>query len=49
MSWMQIPALNCKGESDTGVIISFNSEAEYIDDSLMIPKGTKTLAINPLN
>jgi len=38
-----------KGESDTGVIISFNSEAEYIDDSLMIPKGTKTLAINPLN
>jgi hypothetical protein len=38
-----------KGESDTGVIISFNSEADYIDDSLIIPKGTKTLAINPLN
>lgn len=37
------------GENDTGVIISFNSEAEYIDDSLMIPAGTKTLAINPLN
>lgn len=37
------------GESDTGVIIAFNSEAEDIDDSLMIPKGTKTLAINPLN
>jgi hypothetical protein len=37
------------GESDTGVIISFNSEAENIDDSLTIPKGTKTLAINPLN
>ncbi len=37
------------GESDTGVIVSFNSEAEYVDDSLMIPKGTKTLAINPLN
>lgn len=37
------------GESDTGVIIAFNSEAENIDDSLMIPKGTKTLAINPLN
>lgn len=37
------------GESDTGVIISFNSEAENIDDSLMIPAGTKTLAINPLN
>lgn len=37
------------GENDTGVIISFNSEAEDIDDSLMIPAGTKTLAINPLN
>lgn len=37
------------GESDTGVIVSFNSEAETIDDSLMIPSGTKTLAINPLN
>lgn len=38
-----------EGESDTGVIISFNSEAENIDDSLMIPKGIKTLSINPLN
>jgi hypothetical protein len=38
-----------QGEEDTGVIIAFNSEAEYIDDSLTIPKGTKTLAINPLN
>lgn len=37
------------GESDTSVIISFNSEAENIDESLMIPAGTKTLAINPLN
>ena len=37
------------GESDTGVIVSFNSEAENIDKSLMIPAGTKTLAINPLN
>jgi hypothetical protein len=36
-------------EDDTGVIVSFNSEAESINDSLMIPKGTKTLAINPLN
>lgn len=38
-----------EGELDTGVIIAFNSEAEFIDDSLMIPKGTRTLAINPLN
>lgn len=37
------------GEKDTGVIISFNSEAEHITESLMIPSGTKTLAINPLN
>lgn len=38
-----------EGETDTGVIVSFNSEAEYITDSLMIPAGTTTLAINPLN
>lgn len=37
------------GESDTGVIVSFNSEAESITDSMIIPAGTKTLAINPLN
>lgn len=37
------------GEDDTGVMISFNSEAEDIEESLMIPAGTKTLAINPLN
>lgn len=37
------------GENDTGVIVSFNSEAEFINNSLMIPSGTKTLAINPLN
>lgn len=37
------------GEDDTGVIISFNSEAEEVTDSLLIPAGTRTLAINPLN
>ncbi len=37
------------GEEDTGVIVSFNSEAEGVTDSLMIPAGTRTLAINPLN
>ena len=36
-------------ESDTGVIISFNSEAEGVEESLIIPSGMKTLAINPLN
>ena len=38
-----------QGEDDTGVIISFNSEAEGVADSIMIPQGVKTLAINPLN
>ena len=38
-----------EGEADTGVIVSFNSESPETDDSLMIPEGTKTLAINPLN
>ncbi len=37
------------GEADTGVVVAFNSEAEEVTDSLMIPAGTKTLAINPLN
>ena len=37
------------GEDDTGVIISFNSEAVGITDSIMVPSGTKTLGINPLN
>lgn len=38
-----------QGEADTGVIVSFNSEAPDVTDSLVIPAGTKTLAINPLN
>lgn len=38
-----------QGETDTGVIIAFNSEADYVTDSLTIPEGTKTHAINPLN
>lgn len=38
-----------QGETDTGVIISFNSEAEEVQESLVIPAGTKTYAINPLN
>jgi len=37
------------GEADTGVLIAFNSEAESVTDSLLIPEGVKTLAINPLN
>ena len=54
----RITAAECKkypqlkiaqSQSDTGVIISFNSEADFITDSLMVPSGTKTLGINPLN
>ncbi len=46
----QYPHLRfASGEDDTGVIISFNSEAESVTDPLMIPAGTHTLAINPLN
>ena len=37
------------GEDDTGVIVSFNSEAEAVADSPLIPLGMRTLAINPLN
>ena len=36
-------------EDDTGVIISFNSEAPGVNDSIMVPEGTRTLGINPLN
>ena len=38
-----------QGESDTGVIVSFNSEAAGIEESIIVPKGMKTLGINPLN
>lgn len=38
-----------EGEDDTGVIVAFNSEAEDVKESLLIPEGVKTLAINPLN
>lgn len=38
-----------ESESDTGVVVAFNSEAESVTNSLLIPSGVKTLAINPLN
>ncbi len=38
-----------QGEDDTGVIISYNSEAMYIQSSTLVPAGTKSLSINPLN
>ncbi|MBQ7900617.1 MAG: DUF3089 domain-containing protein [Clostridia bacterium] len=38
-----------QGETDTGVIITFNSEAEFVTRSLMVDENEKTYAINPLN
>ena len=38
-----------EGEDDTGVIVSFNTEAPGITDSIIIPEGMKTHSINPLN
>ena len=38
-----------QGESDTGVIVMFNSEAEHITSSLMVGENEHTCAINPLN
>lgn len=46
----QYPQLKmAQGEDDTGVIVSFNSEAEDVGESLIVPAGGKTLGINPLN
>lgn len=46
----QYPFLKmAQGEFDTGVIISFNTEAPGIEESVIVPKGMRTNAINPLN
>ncbi len=37
------------GENDTGVVVSFECEDESVDDTVIVPKGTKMLSINPLN
>lgn len=38
-----------QGAADTGVIVSFNTEAPDVGGSFLIPEGEKALAINPLN
>lgn len=38
-----------KGPDDTGVMVFFSSEAETVNDSLFIPMGARSIAINPLN
>ena len=37
------------GETDTGVIVCFSSEAETLTDSFFIPEGSWSYSINPLN
>ena len=41
--------LPAKGRTDTGVFISYNTEAPSVVESVMVPKGVKTYSINPLN
>jgi hypothetical protein len=40
---------SAQGETDTGVIVSFNSEAPFVQSSLILPARMHSLAINPLN
>lgn len=37
------------GETDTGVVVSFECEDGNVTDSLTVPAGTKMISINPLN
>ena len=38
-----------QAEDDTGVIVCYTCEAEGIEDSIIVPQGTKSCSINPLN
>ncbi len=38
-----------QGETDTGVVVSFECENGNVTDSIVIPSGTKAISINPLN
>lgn len=38
-----------EGENDTGVIIAYDCESEEVTSSLVVPAGTRTYSINPLN
>ena len=38
-----------RGETDTGVIVMFDAEAEGMEKTMVVPKGMKTYSINPLN
>lgn len=46
----QFPHLHmAQGETDTGVIVSFNSAAPGVTGSIIVPQGGYTYGINPLN
>ena len=38
-----------KGETDTGVVVTFDCEAPEVTETFIVPAGTKSFAINPLN
>ena len=38
-----------EGEDDTGVMVSFNTEAPDASGSIIVPEGVRTHGINPLN
>lgn len=38
-----------RSEDDTGVIISYNTEAENVNESIIVPANVKTISINPLS
>ena len=38
-----------RGETDTGVVVSFDCEAEGVTGTIIIPEGVTVYAINPLN
>ena len=38
-----------QGERDTGVIITYTTEAPDIEESIILPRGVRSVAINPLN
>ena len=38
-----------QGADDTGVIVSFECEAEGVTETFIVPEGTRALSINPLN
>ena len=43
--WMRM----AQAEDDTGCIICFEAESPETEDSIIVPKGVHSLAINPLN